>query len=252
MQIDKSHPYIKFYGRDWIGDTSLRMCDLDERGLWIDLLCLMMQSEPYGHLAVNGRAMTSKEASRMIGVDEDTYKGILYRLIEKGIPSKTEDGIIYSRRLIREHKRFMEGSKAGKRGGGNPALHPPHPPTEEIQNPDTRIQIPESKGTIKVPFIGVGKDDGFDLFWKAYPKKKAKIDAMKAWGKAKTKPPIENILQAVKEQSASDEWVKEKGRYIPYPATWINAGRWSDELTITATGEKKMVWKGCIWVEENV
>jgi hypothetical protein len=160
MPEDKKHSYIKFYGRDWLGDTMLRMCAPDERGVWIDLLCIMAGAEPYGHIAVNNRIMTDAEVSRVIGMDENTYKGILYRLLEKGIPSKAENGMIYSRRMVREHKKFITGRVSGLKGGGNPALK-----KEEsiIQIPDTISHISEAKGGLKVPYIG--QDDSKTDLW---------------------------------------------------------------------------------------
>lgn len=153
MQSDKRHPYIKFYGRDWIGDTDLRMCELDERGLWIDLLAIMMACEPYGHLAVKGAAMTDKEAAKLIGIDTVAFKSILNRLEKRGIPSRTPEGILFSRRLVREHGKFMVASISGKKGGGNPALHS----DSENHNPESISHKPEAKGPIKGTFIGTFK-----------------------------------------------------------------------------------------------
>lgn len=74
------------------------------------------------------------------------------------------------------------------------------------------------------------KLSGFDLFWTAYPKKKAKGDAMKAWQQtSKVRPPIEKILAAVGTQQAGNDWHKDGGAFIPYPATWLRGWRWDDE-----------------------
>lgn len=79
--------------------------------------------------------------------------------------------------------------------------------------------------------------DGFDIFWKAYPKKKAKDDALKAFRKRKPDQELlAAILKAIDSQVMSDEWIKDGGKFIPYPATWLNDGRWQDEdvvLSIT-------------------
>ena len=69
----------------------------------------------------------------------------------------------------------------------------------------------------------------FDLFWAAYPKKKAKQDARKAF--AKVDVPLTVLLDALSEHKKSGEWMKGGGKYIPYPATWLNGQRWEDELT---------------------
>jgi hypothetical protein len=175
-------------------------------------------------------------------MDESTYKGILYRLLEKGIPSKTPEGMIYSRRMVREHRKFMTGRVSGLKGGGNPALK-----KEEsiIQIPDTISHIPEAKGGLKVPYIGkrvketVYPDD-FIVFWDSYPRKAGKQEAFKSWIKSGNKPAIADILQAIESQKKSDQWRKDNGQFIPHPATWINQGRWDDkpvEIKTRSTSE---------------
>jgi len=75
-------------------------------------------------------------------------------------------------------------------------------------------------------------DDGFNDFWQAYPKKKNKGDALKAWKKIN---PCASLQQKMSESiqlwSTSVEWLKEAGQYIPYPASWLNAYGWEDEPT---------------------
>lgn len=67
----------------------------------------------------------------------------------------------------------------------------------------------------------------FELFWLNYPKKKSKGTALKAW---KTKKPrIDNVLYALSWQRESIDWTKDGGKYIPYPASYLNAEGWNDE-----------------------
>lgn len=71
----------------------------------------------------------------------------------------------------------------------------------------------------------------FMQFWEAYPKRKGKDDAWKAWRQRNgDRPPIEQILSAVANQRASPDWQKDGGQFIPLPATWLRAGRWADEM----------------------
>ena len=73
--------------------------------------------------------------------------------------------------------------------------------------------------------------EGFDSFWKAYPKKKSKGQAEKAWIKIKpTKELTQTILSAIERAKTSDEWFKDNGQFIPYPASWLNAKGWEDEI----------------------
>lgn len=70
----------------------------------------------------------------------------------------------------------------------------------------------------------------FEAFWKAYPRKIGKKAALKAWSNAKDRPAIETILSAIALQSGSDQWKKDAGQFIPHPSTWLNQGRWHDEV----------------------
>lgn len=70
----------------------------------------------------------------------------------------------------------------------------------------------------------------FDKFYKEYPKKKSPRDALKAWNKLSPDEELFNqIMDAVRKQKTSDDWTKDNGKFIPYPATWLNGQRWLDE-----------------------
>lgn len=73
---------------------------------------------------------------------------------------------------------------------------------------------------------------GFDEFWQAYPKKKSRGPAEKAWkATAAIRPDLKDILDAIAAHSAGHDWQKEGGKYIPYPASWLNAQGWLDEVS---------------------
>lgn len=73
-------------------------------------------------------------------------------------------------------------------------------------------------------------ESAFDRFWEAYPKKKSKEDALKAWTKLNPDEHlVEDILQAVLRAKTSAEWLKEGGQFIPYPGTWLRGKRWLDD-----------------------
>ena len=78
------------------------------------------------------------------------------------------------------------------------------------------------------------KSSDFDLFWQAYPKKVGKEAARKAFSRAKA--PLESLLTAIERQKCGNQWTAENGRFIPNPATWLNQGRWEDEVEQTPLG----------------
>ncbi len=72
--------------------------------------------------------------------------------------------------------------------------------------------------------------NGFAQFWSAYPKKKSKGQAEKAFSKIKPNEQLMvEILASIEKAKTSDDWRKSNGQYIPYPATWLNARGWEDE-----------------------
>jgi uncharacterized protein YdaU (DUF1376 family) len=71
------------------------------------------------------------------------------------------------------------------------------------------------------------KDDRFDVFWKQYPRKVAKPNALKAWSKLKVDDIVlKKMLIAISEQGLASR----DQQYIPHPASWLNARRWEDEI----------------------
>lgn len=72
----------------------------------------------------------------------------------------------------------------------------------------------------------------FDDFWSAYPNKKAKEDARRAWNRMRPPPDvIDTILADLPHRATSDRsWLD---GYIPNPATYLNGRRWEDVITPT-------------------
>lgn len=76
------------------------------------------------------------------------------------------------------------------------------------------------------------------IFWNAYPKKKGKGNVEKWF--VKTQPSqvlLEQMLSKIMILAGSHEWTKERGQFIPHPATWLNAKGWEDELTANGHAE---------------
>jgi hypothetical protein len=69
----------------------------------------------------------------------------------------------------------------------------------------------------------------FERFWFVYPRKVGKKEAYRAFNKANK--PVQLLIAAVNAQMQSEQWNKENGKYIPNPATWLNQGRWDDQVT---------------------
>lgn len=75
----------------------------------------------------------------------------------------------------------------------------------------------------------------FEEFWKSYPRRVGKLDAHKAWRTLKVTPAMfDQMTTALAWQVASRDWTRDGGQFVPYPATWLRAGRWMDEAPSSA------------------
>ncbi|MCW2242788.1 DprA-like winged helix domain-containing protein [Azospirillum canadense] len=114
-------PWLKFYPTDWRADQGLRVVSLAARGLWIECMCIMHEADPYGHLVVNGRPVTDTQLALLTGASPDQLAALLTELELAGVFSRNSKGVIYSRRMTRDHKKAQTARKNGK-SGGNPSL----------------------------------------------------------------------------------------------------------------------------------
>lgn len=70
-------------------------------------------------------------------------------------------------------------------------------------------------------------EEAFNQFWSNYPRKVAKLEAVKAWKQMTREYSPEEIVAGLQRNLPSLE-SREK-QFIPHPASWLRAGRWMDE-----------------------
>jgi hypothetical protein len=77
--------------------------------------------------------------------------------------------------------------------------------------------------------VSIEDYSSFEIWWQKYPKKVAKFDAAKAYGKvlksglATTEILLEGATRYAAEKAGSDS------QFIKHPTTWLNGGCWMDE-----------------------
>ena len=109
-----------------------------------------------------------------------------------------------------------------------------------------KVKKQEKKKEV-IPLSAVEKDR-FEEFWRLYPKKKAKLDCMRAWKSLNPDEQLfEEIMTGLKRAISSKEWKEQDGKFIPYPATWLRKGRWLDEYE--EAEEEVDRWK--VWEERS-
>jgi len=115
-------PSFQFYPADWRSDSSLQVCSLRARGLWLEILCLLhelgqQEGSRYGYLELRGNPLNPSHLSRLVGVELQTVSDLLEELEVAGVFSRDLGGVIYSRRFARDGQVKQIRSKAGSKGG---------------------------------------------------------------------------------------------------------------------------------------
>lgn len=115
-----------------------------------------------------------------------------------------------------------------------------YPISEKTEDNNTSINTTSNITPISPLAKNVDDDDveilstleiNFNKFWEMYPKKKAKETAFKSFKKINpNKELLNTMLSQLDLFTKTKDWLKDKGQFIPYPATWLNQRRWEDEI----------------------
>lgn len=92
------------------------------------------------------------------------------------------------------------------------------------KNPPT----PRERGGVRSTAPAPAAFPGFPEFWAKYPRKVGKQAAVKAYRAALRVTDPATILAALDAQLPV--FAEKDPRFIPHASTWLNAGRWEDEL----------------------
>lgn len=126
-----AQPWMKFYPQDWRGEARLRAVSLAARGLWVEMLCLMHEAKPYGHLLLNGHPVTNDQLAALAGTSPDTASSLLAELEGAGVFSRNRSGVIFSRRMRRDS---ATSSKQRANVAKRWAKHRNSTPAQDIEN----------------------------------------------------------------------------------------------------------------------
>jgi hypothetical protein len=136
--------------------------------------------------------------------------------------------------------KFNENQKNLRKDREAPSIIPEVPANIPLNSGDApakcghKIKIKRSLSLREVKINTCANGNEFARLWKLYPKKKSIGQAEKAFSKINPDEQLLDLmLSKIEQAKKSEEWIKEKGRYIPYLATWLNAKGWEDEETQT-------------------
>lgn len=108
--------------------------------------------------------------------------------------------------------------------------------TREEKRRDKEIPPNPPRGAARRRASPPSQDDRFEEFWTSYPRKTAKQAAVTAWAKLgdeDRQAAIEGVQRWIATPEVMRDAQRERGRFLPHPATWLNGRRWEDERSST-------------------
>lgn len=130
---------------DELARKGLDFCSLAAQGLWLKVMRLMHDSERYGYLSRDGKAISDEQLARRCGVDQMTWLTLAGELTDFNLLKRTADGILFSPELVaQEEWRSKEAKrKADQRNRGR-GLSQECPAESPAQCP---ADVPDKSGT---------------------------------------------------------------------------------------------------------
>lgn len=194
-------------------------------------------------------------------LDAETYKSAMEAILGYALDGSEPEtnGIARAMFLMAKpqidanNQRFLNGARGGRKPKPNqaetetePKLTKPKPnvtkaePNHNQTITETEPNLTEAKPNVNVN-VNVNVNDKkhkyicskFGEFWSEYPRKVGKALAETAYKKKAVNAETEQaILDGLRRynQLQWSKWTGEQRQYIPYPASWLNAGRWADTV----------------------
>nr|WP_284147812.1 helix-turn-helix domain-containing protein [Pseudomonas mosselii] len=179
---------------------------------------------------VRGCYATNAHFAEFFGLSVSRVSEIISGLAERGLIKI--DQIREGKRVVERRIRLsnpFDKPKTPSENAANPFGKGDEPPSEKAKGSNTPMS--NTKRVKDLPAPATGSDGAFEQFWKLYPKKKSRKDALKAWGKLNPDADLQAVMiAALANHCVSRDWTKDGGQYIPNPATWLNGERWHDVL----------------------
>ena len=167
---------------------------------------------------------------------------------ENEIELVNENEIRTSEHKTRTKEREHENAAPTRTNGAPERAAPDEPPRapglKPLPLPPSFANSPHRRSPEKTapPYSGLSpaQQKAFDRFWEAYPRKMGRRKAEELFAFLPERL-WDRLLAAVERQKRSEQWTRDNGRYIPYPATWLSEGRW-DDLPDAAAPAKPYDW----------
>jgi uncharacterized protein YdaU (DUF1376 family) len=236
MALETS-PAFQFYVKDWRSSRAVQRMSFAQRGMYLELLLeqwerVVLPDDPdvIADL-IGGSAAEWRRAWPVLRRNFVTIEGGMQNL-------RLEEARARQQRF-REQQSERGKLGAKQRWKDGTAIAPPRRRQAGPHSSSSSLAFASSSASssalasASAPASAKDTDtalrarEDFDTFWAVYPNKTGKGIAWAKW--QQKKPPLVDVLEALKWQVVSIDWLKESGRFVPNPATYLHQGRWMDQ-----------------------
>ena len=245
-----SEPAFLFYVKDWRSSRKVQGMNFATRGMYLEMLL-----EQFDAGSVPG---SPAECAALLGGTVTEWQRAWPKIKPCFTTKKLNGRSIASGRMINlrleavrvDRLRYKKSqAESGLRGAqkrwrkdrvamGSPSTNDGSPMANRSSSSSSSSSFdlhstPAPDGAGEPP-ADVRLRERFDTFWLTYPRKVAKAAAWRAWQKRRPDAGLAaQIDAALAWQRTQDNWLREGGRFIPHPSTYLNQGRWEDERHAT-------------------
>lgn len=166
-------PYLQFYVNDWQGNANLKRCSHTEKGIWLDVMCLLHTSDDYGILR-----WPLKDIAQAVGCAVPPLLGLYTKGVIKGcergqqcpayiftprhagkngapvVLIEAQPGPVwYSSRMVRDH--YVRSQR-----GASTRFKPHHAELDDDVLPSPTHRVGMRQGDEPTQRVGVRQGDG--------------------------------------------------------------------------------------------
>lgn len=206
---------------DFLNDPKMIALAFEDQRHFIGLLAL--KSDGALDMDIDD-ALLDRIVAQRLWIDHGVIRDVKKRLVAAGLIDTSWQPLAWEKRQMRSdsdptgaerQRRFRESKKQDAlRNGGITG-------TDKDKDKDKDVEADTEKRQTT--------PDGFDDFWRAYPKKVAKPAAIRAFRSAKVNGNLPEVLTHIRSMATSESWTKSGGQFVPNPSTYLNQRRWEDE-----------------------
>lgn len=212
-----------------MSNTHLKDRDLSMKAK--GLLSIVLSLPDSWEYSISGLAALSAEKESAVKSALNELKDHGYLVVTKKMPNDTKSGRIEYEYTFFEtpEKAKQEQEKQGVEILPLEILSVENQGQLNTNLLNTNILNTNSIETPIIPKEVAAINEMFETFWKAYPKKVKKQNALREFKKIKgIEELMPTILADLDIKKQSKDWTKDNGQYIPDPERYIKNERWND------------------------